>query len=224
MRQALAVLVACTCLAQQPARKKEAQTIKSFLIWLAQVSGLSATSSGLRGLEVDHLGDIWSEPIEGGARQRLTFGGDYSWPILSSDDQSVIALRGGDLWSAPLNGGDPVKLAHTLPEIASLLGSGPEGIVVLTKEQIGTFLPDSGLFSPFPPASKEDRDTIDRLRAPIRLYDHGQLTVSGRSGAILIENRGQKREIAPENATLWQPSVSHDGKRLVYIRIDGHNQ
>jgi hypothetical protein len=221
VRRALALLIACACFAQPPAQKKDGkQTIKSFLIWLAQVSGLSATSSGLRSLKADYQGDVCSEPIAGGARQRLTFEGDYSWPILSSDDRSVIALRGGDLWSVPLNGGSPVKLAHTLPVISSLLGSGPEGILLLTAEQIGTFLPDSGRFSPFPPATQEDRDTIDRLRAPIRSYDHGQLTVSSKSGAILVDNHGQKREIAPENASLWQPSVSHDGKRLIYIRTD----
>jgi hypothetical protein len=222
MKRALALLVACACFAQPPAQKKDAaQKIRAFLEWLARVSGLSATSSGLRGLAVDHQGDVWSEPIEGGARQRLTFEGGYSWPIFSSDDRSVIALRGGDLWSAALNGGKPVKLAHTLAGITSLLGSGPEGIVVLTEEQIGTFSPDSGLFSPFPPASKEESDMIDRLRAPIRSYDNGQLTVSSRSGAILIENRGQKREIALENASVWEPSVSHDGKRLIYIRSGG---
>jgi hypothetical protein len=221
MRKALALLIACACFAQPPAQKKDApQKLRSFLIWLAQVSGLSATSSGLRALNVDHQGDIWSEPITGGARQRLTFEGAYSWPIFSSDDRSVIALHGSDLWSTPLNGGSPVKLAHTLPGITSLLGSGPEGIVVLTADQIGTFLPDSGLFTPFPPASQEDRETIDRLRAPIRSYDQGQLTVSSKSGAILIDNHGQKRKLAPENATVWQPSVSHDGKRLVYIRTD----
>jgi hypothetical protein len=221
VRKSLALLAACACFAQQPAQKKDPpQKVRSFLIWLAQVSGLSATSSGLRGLKVDHQGDIWTEPIKEGARQRLTFEGDYSWPILSPDDRSVIALRGGDLWSVPLNGGNPVKLSHTVPGITSLLGSGPEGILVLTPDQIGTFLPDSGQFTPFPPASQEDRDTIDRLRAPIRLYDHGQLTVSSKSGAILVENHGQKRELAPENATVWQPSVSHDGKRLVYIRTE----
>jgi hypothetical protein len=220
MRRALALLVTCACFAQPPAQKKDAaQKVRAFLEWLARVSGLSATSSGLRGLAVDHQGDVWSEPIEGGARQRLTFEGGYSWPIFSSNDRSVIALRGGDLWSAALNGGSPVKLAHTLAGITSLLGSGPDGIVVLTAEQIGTFSPDSGVFSSFP-ASKEDSDVIDRLRAPIRSYDNGQLTVSGRSGAILIENRGQKREIALENASVWEPSVSHDGKRLIYIRSD----
>ena len=133
-------------------------------------------------------------------------------------------MRGQDLWSVPLNGGRPVKLAHTLEGITSLLGSGPEGIVLLTAEQIGTFLPDSGRFTPFPPIAQEDRDTIDRLRAPIRSYDHGKLTVSSNSGAILIENHGQKREIAPESASVWQPSVSHDGKQLVYIRSDDSNQ
>lgn len=136
----------------------------------------------------------------------------------------MFALRGGDLWSVPLNGGNPLKLAHTLAGITSLLGSGPEGIVILTAAQIGTFSPGSGAFSPFPPASKEDRDTVDRLRLPIRSYDNGQLTVSETGGVILIDNGGKKREIALEKAMVWQPSVSHDRKRLVYIRSEDSPQ
>lgn len=230
MRRALALFLACACLAQQPAPKKDSEThkdtktqkdepVKSFLVWLAQVSGLSATSSGLRGFEAHHQGDVWIGPVEGVARRPLTSDGGYSWPVFSADDQSVMALRGGDLWSVPLNGGSPGKLAHTLAGITILLGSGAEGVVVLTADRIGTFSPGSGVFTPFP-ASPEDLDTINRLRAPVRSYDNGQLTVSEKRAGILIVNRGQEREITSEGAALSQPSVSHDRKSLVYVRTD----
>ena len=212
MKKLFALFLACACLAQQqPTPKKNApnktdktQTVRSFALWLADVSGLTATSSGLKGLEMVHEGDIWSEPMPNGARQRLTFEGGYTWPVFSPDDKTVIALRGGDLWSIPLNGGNPTKLAHTLPGITNLLGTGPDGIVLLTARQIGTFSPDTGAFSAFP-TSDQDRDTINLLRQPIRSYDNGTLTVS-------------EQTVSEQNVAGWQPSVSHDRKTLVYIR------
>lgn len=222
------LFVALTCFAQQPVPKQQAskatkettQTAREFLIWLARVSGLSATSSGLKGDEEIRQGDVWTEPIAGGARQRLTFEGGYSWPVFSSGGESVIALRGGELWSIAMNGGSPVQLAHTMSGIASLLGDGPEGLVVLTVDKVGTFLPATGVFSPFPAKSKEDLDEINRLRLPERSYGNGQIVVKGIQGVIQIVNKGQEREIAPEKAKVWQPSVLNDGKRLVYIRVD----
>jgi hypothetical protein len=235
MRPALALLVACACLAQQAAQRKAttqaakttqktdaAQTAKSFALWLAQVSGLTATSSGLKGIEVTHQGDIWTEPIDGGSRQKLTSDGSYSWPVFSPDDRSVIALRSGALWSVPSGGQSaPVRLNRSLPGITNVLGSGPEGIVVLTADQVGTFSPDSGAFSAFVATSQDERDTINRMRDPVRSYGQGQLTVSERDFGIWIVLPGQKdRTSAPKNATLWQPSVSHDRKSLVYVRAD----
>jgi hypothetical protein len=128
------------------------------------------------------------------------------------------------LWSVPIGGGNPIKLAHTLPGITNLVASGAEGVVVLTGQQIGTFSADSGLFSPFVPGSKEDADGVNIMREPIRSYDSGQITVSEIQASIRIDSRGQKREVAPDEAAVWQPSVSHDRKSLVYARSDVSKQ
>jgi hypothetical protein len=215
MRKAFVLLLACACLAQQtpPAKKSvqktepkkdNSQAVLSFALWLAKVSGLTATSSGLKGFEIDHKGDIWSRPIEGGARQRITFNGGYSWPVFSSDDKTIIALRGGDLWSIPLNGGEPVKLPHTLPGVTILLGTGSEGIVLMTAKQIGTYSPYTGAFSAFP-ATEADFYTINQLREPFRSYDNGKLTVS-------------EQDLSEQGMNGWQPSLSQDRKTIVYIR------
>jgi len=93
--------------------------------------------------------------------------------------------------------------------------------VALTADQVGTFSPDSGAFSPFSATSQDDRDTVDRMRFPVRSYDNGQLTVSEKDFGILIVRPGHEdRQSAPQSASLWQPSVSHDRKSLVYVRID----
>jgi hypothetical protein len=239
MKKSFAVFIACICLVQpsvarqgqvqppttptkdqrQPLAPTKDRTPEthSFLTWLAQVSGLSATSSGLRGTDGDYEGDIWEQPVGGGTLRRLTSEGGYSWPVFSPDDRQVIALRGGDLWSLPANGGRPSKLARGPAGVVSLVGSGPDGLVMLTTEAIGILSLKSAVFSPFQPASPEDRTDIARMRSPARSYDHGQLTVSERMGVVLVDRGGQIREVASEHAASRQPSVSHDLKRLVFV-------
>jgi hypothetical protein len=107
---------------------------------------------------------------------------------------------------------------HQLKGIENLVGSGPEGIVVLTKDQIGTFSVDVEVFSAFATTSKEDLEAMNWLRSPIGSYDDGQLVVSEDRNTVYIARAGQKREVAPEKAAVWQPSVSNDRKSLVYVR------
>jgi hypothetical protein len=233
MRAALALLVLFTTLGAQQGntgtkggsnttQKKETRSsTPSFLTWLAEVCGLYANSGGLKGEKVEHQGDIWLEPITGGARSRLSFEGKYSWPIFSSDDKAIIALRAGDLWSLPINGNDPSKLIRAPAGTAALVATGSKGIVLLTDQQIGILAPGSGHFSPFRPTSKVDQDAIDGLRAPIRSYANGELTVREKNGRIEVEKKGSKPlEVAPQNALVAKPSVSHDGQWLVYVRSD----
>jgi hypothetical protein len=74
------------------------------------------------------------------------------------------------------------------------------------------------VFSAFPATSQEDREAMNLLRSPIRSYDGGKLVVSEDRNTVYIVSSGQKREVAPEKAAVWQPSVSGDRKSLVYVR------
>ena len=56
------------------------------------------------------------------------------------------------------------------------------------------------------------------LRWPIRSYDDGGIVVSEDRNKVYVVRSGQKREVAPEKASVWQPSVSGDRKGLVYVR------
>jgi hypothetical protein len=209
-----------------PATREPAQTEtakqrgehRSFIAWLEQVTGLSATSSGLRDGEGDERGELWVQPLAGGAPRQLTAEGRFSWPVFSADDRQVLALRHGNLWAIPAHGGHPVELAHPDIEIVSLAGCGREGLVVLTADGVGIVNVRSGRFSPFEAGSREDRAEIAMLRSPGRTYDQGRLTVAERNGVLVVTEHGKIREMAYNGAASWQPSASHDRRWIAFIR------
>jgi hypothetical protein len=191
---------------------------ESFLQWLARITGISATSSGLKGDRTELVGDLWIARIGQSGGQRLTFEGAYSWPVFSRDDQAIIAVRAGELWSVPVGGGDPAKLSHSPSGLVGVVGTGPDGIVVFTEVEIGLFVSDSASFTPFAPANKEDKDAIARMRLPIRIYGN-DLSVAQLGSSIVIEKNGKKTDIEIDGEQVGEPSVSHKRMQIVYVRI-----
>jgi hypothetical protein len=216
MKAILLLAIALVSVAQQPPQKPVQKPHESFWEWLARVTGISATSSGLKGeLQIGFSGDIWIASIDDAGGQRLTFEGKYSWPVFSQDDQSIFAIREGELWSVPVGAGDPVRLRRSPSGVSELVGAGPQGIVLFVSDRIGLFEPESGEFSPFSPTDA-DRAAIERLRAPVRTY--GQITVAQQQNAVTIDLNGETHSIERTGERIGEPSVSHDRKRLVYVR------
>jgi hypothetical protein len=199
-----------------PHQKKPAKK-RSFLIWLAQVTGVTASSGALRGDSGVQRGEVWVQLLAGGEPNRLAAEEGFSWPVFAVDDRQVLALRDGAIWSMA-DAGPPVLLVHPQVRIVGLVGSGAEGLVVLTTDQVGTLDVHSGEFTPFTPTSEEDRDEIARLRSAGRAYDEGRLQVAERNGLLIVTEGGRIRELAFPGAASWQPSVSHDRSRIVFIR------
>jgi hypothetical protein len=191
--------------------------VETFLQWLARIAGVSVTSSGLKGEIKLFAGDVWVSRIGQAGAKRVTFEGGYSWPVLSPNDKAIIAVRAGQLWSVPIDGGESSKLPQSPSGIVGLVGTGASGIVVVTEKEVGLFVPRSGSFTTFAPATKEDRDAIALLRLPIRTYGD-ELTVAQRGAGVLIEKSGSEDEIRVEGERVGEPSVSHDRKHIVYIR------
>jgi hypothetical protein len=216
MKAILLLAIALVSVAQKPPKKPAEKPHESFWEWLARVTGISATSSGLKGeLEPGFSGDIWITRIDDAGGERLIFEGKYSWPVFSQNDQSIIAIREGELWSVPVGGGDPVKLRRSPPGVSELVGAGVGGIVLFVGDRIGLFNPESGAFARFSPTDAEGA-AIERLRAPVRTY--GQITVAQQQNAITIDINGDTHSIEGTGERMGEPSVSHDRKRLVYVR------
>jgi len=197
LRWMAALCMACVCLAQAPpkvSKKAPTKSSETFLQWLVRVTGLSATSASFKGGTAEVAGDIWVGRVDQAGGQRLTFEGGWSWPVFAASDEEIVAVREGVLWSIPVNGGDPVKLPHSLKGVKGLLGAGIDGVVVFTDSQIGLFQPDSGSLVAFEAGSAEDQANMARAQRPREM----DLKVDGEKAV--------------------EPSVSHDGKRIVYIR------
>jgi hypothetical protein len=217
MKAILLLAIALVSVAQQPSKKPAEKPHESFWEWLARVTGISATSSGLKGeLATSFSGDIWIARIDDAGGQRLTFEGKYSWPVFSQNDQSIIAIREGALWSVPVGGGDPVKLRRSPPDVSELVGAGPQGIVLYAGDRIGLFDPESGDFAPFSPKTDADGAAIERLRAPMRTYVES--TVAQQRNAVTIDIHGDTHSIEKEGERMGEPSLSHDQKWIVYVR------
>jgi hypothetical protein len=185
----------------------------SFWHWLGEVVGLTA-SSDTRGGDHIESGDVWLQPIDGGALRRLTSEGGYTSPVFAPDDQYVLALREGQLWKIPTGGGKPEKFEHGPPGAEGLLGSGPQGIVVLTADQIGIYSPKNGQFSAYQPVDDSEREAIAMMHSSGRAYGRGRPALFERNGVVVVIDKGHSREIAAGDADgvgSWsQPSASHD--------------
>ena len=97
--------------------------------------------------------------------------------------------------------------------------------VLLTSGEIGIFSPETGAFSAFQPATKEDRDAIEGMRFQDRTYtDPGKVRVYATEGRVTIESNAQSRDIPAGPDHLGQPSVSHDRQRLAYVRSPSEPQ
>ncbi len=216
------LLFASLALALQPPRKPAKKT-EPFLDWLLRVTGISATSRGLKGDTPDLSGDIWIADIGGGAgaKQRLTFEGGYRWPIFSMDDRSIIAICGANLCSIPAAGGDSVKLPHSIAGIERLIGAAKDGVVLATATDIGIFSPQTGAFTAFAPQTQADRDAMDRMRKPARSYGGTEIY---QEGSDIVVRRGDSVQNRTEGTAqrYGQPSLSHSPSdkpgKAVYIK------
>jgi hypothetical protein len=213
----LAVLLALTSFGQVAPVAPKARPQETFLKWLARITGISATSGSLKGDLIQLTGDIWISRIGRAGAQRLTFRGGYSWPVFSAEDKTIIAVGADQLWSIPVDGGEPAKLPQSPSGIVGLVGTGPDGIVVFTEKVIGLFVPGTGSFIPFTPATKEEQEAVARMRLPARSYGN-ELTVKQVGTGIVIEKSGKTDEITPDGEREGEPSVSHDRAHIVYIR------
>ncbi len=195
--------------------------------WLLRVTGISATSRGLRGSLVSPRGDLWITPAVGSdrTRKRLTVEGDYHSPVFTPDDKRILTLRGsGFAWVSP-EGGTTEKLAYELPGVLRIIGfenraADPKPrVVAVTESSIGLFSPWDGSFRPFPVTSDDQETRQQLLRGEMQFGDVSfQLTSDGHQ--LSLQRGDQEPVVLAKSTTVVyaDPALSHDGRQVVYIR------
>ena len=197
--------------------------------WLLRVTGISATSRGLRGsLESPH-GDVWIMASDGinKTQQRLTFDGGYHSPVFTPDDQKVLTLRGQSFLWISLENGESEKLSYDLPGVLRLVAfenqadGGKPRVVAITQTSVGLFSPWDGKFEPFPAANEDEETRQQLLRGQIQFGDV-MLQVGGAGHELTLQKDNREPVVLTSSPKVIyaDPALSHDGRRLVFIRAD----
>jgi hypothetical protein len=160
-------------------------------------------------------------------QQRLTFDGDYHSPVFTPDDRKILALRGQlFVWISSENGASE-KLAYELPGVLRLVGfqnqaaGGKPRVVAITQAAISLFSPWDGNLEPFPAANEDEETRQQLLRGQVQFGD--VLLQVGRAGhELALQKDDQERVVLASSPKLIyaDPALSHDGRRLVFIRTD----
>jgi hypothetical protein len=236
MKTIMALCLLVLPLAAQPAKKPE-----SFWEKVLRFTGVSATPRSLRSGENAASGDVWVVAAAvGSIPQRLTRDGGYHSPVFDSQDQNVLALKAGDLYRIPLHEDSPAKV-RPLPGVTKLVGisrNDAEQLLVLTKEVGGGFGAavlsiKTGAMTAIPHDAHSDEDETmlshlagwERVFGDVRLSceDEEKDAPGGRTIRFtdVYVKRGSDRPIDLTNGngvSSCQPSLSGDGKRVVFIR------
>ena len=231
-------LLKITCAALLLCQPAYAET---FLQKILRITGVSATPSQQKaaGDEVEAPGEIWLADITAGPARKLSDGSGYRSPIFTPDNHAVLAAKGDTVWRIPMDGGAPRKL-HEVNGLMKLVGfdsSDPDKMLALIERDQ---TPQAALLSiatgkttaiPHDNKSPEDRKLLSHLKGWERVYGGAKLYVQsktreGRAGTVEVnEIFFKKGDAAPvnvsrsEGASSVQPSLSPDGKSVVFIRI-----
>jgi len=220
---------------------QSAQKTESFWEKVLRIAGVSSNPTALRGGEKTSSGDVWIAPaVAKPVLQRLTRDGGFSSPVFDARDQSVFVLKGGDLYRVPLEGGSPARV-HSLPAVTKLVGisrDDPDQLLVLAKSAqsgsgVALMSVKTGALTavPFNARSNEDQMMLahlagwERVFGDVRLYCEDEEKEAAGGSTIRFTDVYLKRGSDPpinltngDGISSCQPSLSTDGKRVVFIR------
>jgi len=205
---------------------------------IMRVFGISATPSQMRGERDVTAGKVWIADLEGGAFTSLTTDSGYRWPVYERNGQAVVALKGDSLLRIPVTKGK-VEVQHKIPGVEKLVGFDREDsdklLVVLNKDTAPlAFLSlKTGNLTPLPYDSRSSdyRRLLSHIKGEERVYGTVRVYVKaeskqGMEGEVvwdevyLQQGESEPRKVSNgDGVDCNQPSLSPDGKAVVYIKV-----
>ena len=183
-------------------------------------------------------GEIWLADLERGTREALTTGGEYRWPVFDPSGKSVVALTGDRLVRVPIAKGTKPEVLHSLPGIVKLVGferEDPDRLLV-TRDQpdspLAILAVSSGKLTPvrYNPGDRDQRRILAHIRGDERVYGTSRVYVATQTArgiegtrewtdVCIQQGSGQEKNVSRcEGINCGQPSLSGDGKTVVYIQ------
>ncbi|HYL63941.1 MAG TPA: hypothetical protein VE077_15085 [Candidatus Methylomirabilis sp.] len=233
------------CFAQTPPPKQQSTPVrKTETFWhkVLRVSGIAQSPSTLKGPgdEVTR-GQIWIADLTTGKTRKLSGSGGFRSPIFLPEENHVLALKGANVVRVAFADGKVTNL-FTVTGVAKFVGlseDDPDKVLVVSHDSsshpgVAFLSVSSGKLEPLPydPSSSEDRHMVEHLYAWDRHYGDtivyiDQQTKSGMAGTLswadvfLKQGAGAARDLSNCDGTnCGQPSLSRDGKFVVFIRSD----
>jgi len=210
----------------------------SFWEKVLRIIGVSATPGTLKGPgDRAAAGDIWVASLIHATHQRLTQEGMYRSPVFLRQDAQILALQAEQIVRIPTYGGE-VQFLYPLPGVVKLVGvskDDPDKVLVLMRDATRRLTADilslrDGQIIPVPydPTSLQDQSMLNHLAGWSRVYNTTTLSVEQAAeagqGTDVYMKRGQTEPVNVsmcDGALCGQPSLSHDGNRVVFVKTAG---
>ncbi len=212
---------------------------ESFVDKILRITGISATTGQQRPSGDVKEGDIWIISLPDKLKRSLTSGGGYRSPVFSSEDKKILALQGEDIVQISVSGGT-VSPLYSVKGIMKLVGfdrTDPQRLLFIAEDDdgralVGLITMTDGRISylPYDSRSRDDRRMISNLKGWGRTVGDKTIyveteTKSGMAGHIeWTDVKLKQGSKLPQNLSrcdgvaCGQPSISHDGGLVVFIR------
>jgi hypothetical protein len=211
----------------------------TFLDSVLDFLGISASPSTMKG-DGDEIaaGEIWVTNLEQGTRDRLVSGATYRWPVFEPGGKAVLALTDNRLVRIPLTRETKAEVMHSLPDVVKLVGfdrKNPDRLLVIRdqpKTPLAVLSVKNGKLAdlPYNDDDKDQRRMLAHMRGDERIYPGARVYVitesskgieGAREWTDVYMQRGSAKEqnvSRCDGKDCNQPSLSPDGKTVVYIQ------
>ena len=178
-------------------------------------------------------GQVWTVDLATGQRSRVPDADDLAWPVLAPDHSTIFALRGGQMVRLTFSGGEvvPVGPEANWRRLLGVDGSGEVlGFIESRPRAQPAVMTGNGALLLLPqPETEEERARVSMLLQENLAYaNRRQLTVTrsqrgGRGYDVnLVDGDTVKNLSDCGDDACGQPSLSPDGRYVLYIRTSPH--
>lgn len=177
----------------------------------------------------------------GSARVLTAAGGRFTWPIFTADGRAIVALRGDELVTVSVDKGTLIakRVIHGVTKLIGVDRDHPDQVLVLQREPaapVALLSLRAGTLAslPFDRNAQDQRRIVAHLQSEERVYGDVHVfvrtvTKPGAQGQglhdcedVYFETVGAPPHAlsACDGASFRQPTLSPDGRRAAYVRLE----